>query len=45
MVFNISSVYPAGKEGYFLTLRSPESQGLGHSGKNPQWAWVHGGYP
>jgi hypothetical protein len=35
MVFNISSVYPTGKEGYFLRLRSPNSPGLGYSGEKP----------
>ncbi len=35
MVFNISYVYPTVKEGCFLRLRSPKSQGTGHSGEKP----------
>jgi hypothetical protein len=35
MVFNISYVYPTVKEGCFLRLGSPKSQGLGYSGEKP----------
>ncbi len=35
MVFNISYVYPTVKEGCFLRLRSPKSQGLGYSREKP----------